>query len=209
MTACLALPACGGGGDDSLAGVVSSSDAASAVSGGRTPTLPPLRIDGGQETVTCINGSIGALALDTVHVPTGAACELFGTRLRGSILVGSSATMLAVDVPVNGNLQAEGSTNVVIEGASSFGGSVQIKQGNRATVRDARITGDLQFDGMAAPLLAEGNTIGGNLQAVGNRGGVELSLNRINGNLQCKENDPAPTGGGNRAASKEDQCASL
>jgi hypothetical protein len=209
LTACTALAACGGGGDDSPAGVVASAGAARAADGARTPTLPPQRIDSGQETVTCTNGSIGALSLDTVFVPDGAACELFGTRLRGSILVGSRASALAVDVAVNGNLQAEGSADIVVEGASSFGGSVQIKQGGGATVRDARITGDLQFDAMVAPLLADGNVIGGSLQAVGNRGGVALSLNRMNGNLQCKENDPAPTGGGNRATSKEDQCAAL
>ena len=32
---------------------------------------------------------------------------------------------------------------------------------------------------------------------------------RIDGNLQCKENLPAPAGGGNTAALKEDQCAAL
>ena len=62
---------------------------------------------------------------------------------------------------------------------------------------------------MAAALVANANRIGGNLQAVGNRGGMVLTDNRIDGNLQCKENRPAPSGGGNIAASKEDQCAAL
>ena len=51
--------------------------------------------------------------------------------------------------------------------------------------------------------------MGGSLQAFKNYGGVALNRNRIKGNLQCKENIPAPTGSGNQAASKEDQCARL
>jgi hypothetical protein len=37
-----------------------------------------------------------------------------------------------------------------------------------------------------------------------------ISQNRIDGNLQCKENNPAPTGGGNVVqGNKEDQCKRL
>ena len=43
-----------------------------------------------------------------------------------------------------------------------------------------------------------------------NTGGVAIGQNTVNGNLQCKENAPAPTGGRNVVqGSKEDQCASL
>jgi hypothetical protein len=43
-----------------------------------------------------------------------------------------------------------------------------------------------------------------------NRGTQSVTGNRINGNLQCKENVPAPTGGGNIVqGNKEDQCARL
>lgn len=51
--------------------------------------------------------------------------------------------------------------------------------------------------------------LGGNLQAFKNYGGLALANNRMKGNLQSKENIPSPTGGGNRAASKEDQCRRL
>jgi hypothetical protein len=219
-TLALLLAACGGGGSDTPTTAGGSAGTAGLGGGGKntgTPgggapaqaTLPPLNIPSGQESVTCRDASIGALSLDTVVVPDGATCELFGTRLVGSIKSGALSTVIAVDVAVNGDLQADGSALVVVEGASSFGGSVQIKQGGAATVLDARITGDLQLDAMAGSLLAEGNRIGGSLQAVGNRGGLALFDNTMNGNLQCKENQPAPTGSGNVAASKEDQCAGL
>lgn len=58
-------------------------------------------------------------------------------------------------------------------------------------------------------MVANNNTVGANLQAVQNEGGVELTGNTIAENLQCKENEPPPTGVGNTAGDKEDQCANL
>ena len=57
--------------------------------------------------------------------------------------------------------------------------------------------------------LALLGTIGGSLQAVKNTGGLSINNNTIDGNLQCKENQPAPTGSGNTAALKTDQCRAL
>jgi hypothetical protein len=43
-----------------------------------------------------------------------------------------------------------------------------------------------------------------------NSGGVTIAGNVVNGNLQCKENEPEPVGGGNRVGgNKEDQCEDL
>ena len=51
---------------------------------------------------------------------------------------------------------------------------------------------------------------GGNLQAFQNTGGVEIRRNVIDGNLQCKTNNPAPIGGNNVVGgNKEDQCKRL
>jgi len=50
----------------------------------------------------------------------------------------------------------------------------------------------------------------GDVQYFGNRGTIKITRNRIDGNLQCKENVPAPSGGGNIVqGNKEDQCARL
>jgi hypothetical protein len=47
-------------------------------------------------------------------------------------------------------------------------------------------------------------------QVFQNNGGVTVSDNSVNGNLQCKENAPAPTGGNNVVqGNKDDQCSSL
>jgi hypothetical protein len=39
---------------------------------------------------------------------------------------------------------------------------------------------------------ANDNKVGGNIQVIGNRARAEIYRNRIDGNLQCKENRPRP-----------------
>lgn len=154
-------------------------------------------------------GTVGAVSLDNIFVPDGASCVLNRTRAKGSIVVGTGASLLATSVAITGNLQAEGADDVTVTGRSTFGGSVQIVQGSSARIDKARINGDILFDEQTGPVSATSNTVGGSLQAFKNTGGVTLRSNRMNGNLQCKENIPAPTGGGNVSPSKEDQCARL
>lgn len=205
------LAACGGGGDEAAAALADRADSLEAPSAAIASivTLPPVRElnDGG--TTTCANGSIRAVTIDTVFVPDGTTCQLEDTQLKGSIKVGSRATLLANRVRVVGDLQAEGSRLVRVYPGSRFGGSVQVKQGRAVHVAGARINGDLQIDTMTAAVSARGNRLGGNLQAVSNTGGVTLVNNAMIGNLQCKQNVPAPTGSGNVAASKEGQCRNL
>jgi hypothetical protein len=52
--------------------------------------------------------------------------------------------------------------------------------------------------------------VNGDVQYFTNRGTISIRSNRIDGNLQCKENQPAPTGGSNVVqGNKEDQCRRL
>jgi hypothetical protein len=154
-------------------------------------------------------GTIGPRQLDNIRVPDNAVCTLNGTRANGSLLVGRGASLQANGVRINGSVQAEGALQVTVGAGSHVGGSVQIKQGGGASITGTRIQGDLQFDENVLPLAASDNSIGGNLQVVKNFGGVALNRNVIESGLQCKENSPAPVGGGNSASSKEDQCAAL
>jgi hypothetical protein len=155
-------------------------------------------------------GTLGAITVDNLRVPKGATCTLQGTRVKGTITVKRGATLLASRIKVVGNIQAENAKNVVVNGASSVGGSIQIKQGGGATVRGTRVKQDIQYDHNRKPLRAENNRVIGSIQVVGNKGGAVIAGNVVNGNLDCKENRPAPTGGSNRVGgSKTDQCEAL
>jgi hypothetical protein len=154
-------------------------------------------------------GTIGAITLDNVLVPDGRSCTLNGTRLKGTLKVSTGATLSASGVRVNGNIQAEGAKAVYVNPGSIVGGNIQIKQGGSARIERVEVLGDLQLESNNRALRVTSTEVGGNLQVFQNTGGVTLLRNVIAENLQCKENSPRPTGGGNVAGDKEDQCARL
>jgi hypothetical protein len=156
---------------------------------------------------TC-RGDLGAVTVDNLRVPDGANCVLSRTRVKGNIRVGSRATLNARGVRVSGNVQAENARQVLLTESSRVGGSVQIKQGGGATVLNSTVQGDIQYDDNRSPLRANDNKVGGNIKVIGNQAHAEIFRNTIDGNLQCKENSPRPSGGANRVrGNKEDQCA--
>lgn len=157
-------------------------------------------------------GTIGPTTVDNVRVPQNATCTLNGTRVEGTILVQGNATLNANGVRVKGNIQSEGFKNVRLYNGSHVVGSVQLENGLRGglgKIVSSRINGDLQFEANEGRMVARNATVLANFQVVQNTGGVSLSNNRISQALQCKQNDPAPTGGGNTAGDKEGQCVRL
>jgi hypothetical protein len=154
-------------------------------------------------------GTLGRVSVDNLRVPQGATCKLKGTRLNGTITVQRGATLIVDRARINGSVQAENARNVVVR-RSRVGGSIQVKQGGGATIAGSRVIHDIQFDANRRLLRAHRNRVGGSIQVVGNSGGASIVRNTVNGNLDCKENRPAPTGGSNVVGeSKTDQCERL
>lgn len=151
---------------------------------------------------------------DNVIVPQGANCELDDARLNGSVYVQrNGALVISGRTFVNGNVISEdGGRFVRIVGQSvRVGGNVQIKYNyeTSAIQPGATIRGSLQYVENPGSLFVTGVFIGSDLQLFKNTGGATLTDNTIRQNMQCKENIPAPVGGGNRAGNKEDQCSGL
>jgi hypothetical protein len=136
-------------------------------------------------------GVINAENIDgDIVVPTNASCTLRGTKVDGNVRVARGATLTASGIEVNGSVQAEGHRRVAISANSMINGSIQLNQGGSASILNSRVNADVQLFTNRGSQIVRGNTIGGN--------------------LQCKSNSPAPTGGANRVAgNKEDQCAKL
>lgn len=148
--------------------------------------------------------------LDNVKVPQGAECTLKGTRVKGAINVNNNARLEAINVRVIGNVQGEDARNVIVRRNSRVGGSVQVVQGKKGKVANSKINGDILFDEQSGRVVIKRSNVGGSVQAFQNDGGVRIKGNTIDGNLQCKENTPRPTGGNNEVhESKEDQCKNL
>ena len=125
-----------------------------------------------------------------VRVAPGASCVLAGTTVKGNVYVSRSSTLTSRAAKVNGSIQAENHTRVVLLTGTTVGGSVQLKQRGSARIEAIRVNGDIQL--------------------FSNRGTQTVNRNTIGGNLQCKSNVPAPTGTGNIVGgTKEEQCARL
>ena len=171
-------------------------------------TLAFTGLPAAEETVC--RGSIGRRTVDNLRVPQDATCDLRRTRVKGTIKVESNATLRARKVVVIGNVQAENALLVVVARGSRIGGSVQIVQGGGATVADSDVDGDILYDDNQDLLRVLRTGVGGSVQVFQNSGGAEIRGNVIDGNLQCKENEPPPVGGRNVVGgNKEDQCESL
>jgi hypothetical protein len=155
------------------------------------------------------NGTIGAVTVEDVKVPSGATCTLNGTRVQGNVTIARNGTLKATRTSVGGNVQSQGHKLVTLRDGSRIGGSVQLESGGEVQVADSRVDGSVQLKSNTAKAGVARTVVGSDVQLFSNRGAL-ASQNRIDGNLQCKSNSPAPTGGGNVVGgNKEDQCARL
>jgi hypothetical protein len=144
------------------------------------------------EERTC-RGTMGATTVDNLRVPSGATCTLTRTKVKGTLKVERGATLYASGIRVIGNIQAENARRVNVAG-SHVGGSIQVVQSHNGSTLSK----------------LDRNTIKQDIQFFENRGAISITKNRVVGNLQCKANNPRPTGGGNVVGgSKQDQCSNL
>ena len=153
---------------------------------------------------------LGAVTVDG-NVLVTTACSLDGTRVKGNVLLYSGGSLVARDALVDGNIQAEFSSSVDVERTRVIG-SIQLDGlvGEFSRMADNLVDGNIQLKNNRARVEVIGNTVGADVQAFTNLGGVLVQDNGIGGNLQCKDNAPAPEGGGNTVSgNREDQCANL
>ena len=160
------------------------------------------------EEVSC-SGSLGAITVDNLRVPQDASCTLNGTRIQGTLKVERNAALNARNINVVGNVQGENHRSVVVTD-STVGGSVQFDQGGFYRVINTDVTGTIAAKQNSGASRLARTDINQDVQVFNHQGGIAIANNAIDGNLQCKENVPAPTGSGNVVqGNKEDQCSGL
>lgn len=176
---------------------------------GASCTLTDVRVLGNVEvkdgaSVIVRRGSVNG----DVIVELGASARLNRGNVNGSVagfgarLISVSGTTIAKDV------LAEDTASIVIATGASIGKLEALRSG-RITMSGVRVAGDVKFEENFGAIVADGNTVAGNFEAYLNSGGAAFNANVVRGNMQCKDNLPAPAGAGNVAAIKEDQCALL
>jgi len=157
--------------------------------GPTTPTTPAAPGSAPRTSARICRGTIGALYVPRdIVVPVGATCVLNGTRTDGGVSVRARARLVMRNADINDGVVASGHRVVVIRGGSMDG--VRLRGGRAATLIGAGLNG---------PLVS-----------LGNRGRQVFRGNRIDGNLRCTGNLPAPAGGGNSVdGARLGQCARL
>jgi hypothetical protein len=129
----------------------------------------------------------------------------------GNVLVFPGGSLVATGARIDGSVQSQEGDFVRIDG-STVNGNVQLDRLQResSSVTRSFVGGSIQVVANRVGLTIDDNDVGQDVQAFDNTGGVDITNNVIDGNLQCKENRPAPTGGFNRlGGNREDQCANL
>lgn len=146
-------------------------------------------------------------------------------------------TTLNLDVAarIDGDVHVERDSQFAAFGGSIVGGNVQCNKCQVADLHESTVKGNLHDNGLSQGARIRNSHIGGNLLVLnsvdtiafgyafsGNSIGgdfkfientttavSDISVNTIKRDLVCKDNTPAPTGGGNTAHKKQGQCALL
>jgi hypothetical protein len=157
-------------------------------------------------TLTATNARIdGSIQAEDARAVNAAG----GTIVQGDVQAKRRTVVSVENSTIRGNLQVEEFGAALVAADSRVGGNLQVAKADRATLTRVSVTGDVQLGENGGALRAELLQVEGNMQVEKNRGGVVLLTNRIRQVLECKENAPAPTGSGNVAGEKLEQCRAL
>jgi hypothetical protein len=156
-------------------------------------------LDGQAQDISCTGALTGTFG--NVVVPPGASCTLSGASVGGDVRI-AQGSVLTVTSPglsvIAGNVQAEHCQSVLLTGAVVVQGNVKIQHcaGTSGYVGPGvQITGDFECHDNTGPCVADQGSVAGNLHVHNNQAtsAADISLTTIGGNLQCDQNDPAPT----------------
>jgi hypothetical protein len=149
-----------------------------------------------------------------VVVPDGEVCELAGTRVLGSVRVGTGAALFAEGIDLGGSLDVRGDADVSLDrgeiagsvkanraGAAVFAqrltvaGTLEARGADILDLRDSVVEGNFYVRDTREGSLFCGNTLNGNSEFTGNSGQLTLGAgdgfcdgNRIDGNVKVAGN---------------------
>ena len=138
-------------------------------------------------------------------------CRLTNVEIDGDVIVFSGGSLVANDVWIKGNLYTSRADFIDMEG-SRIDGNVRLEElvGDETTIEGTNIDGDILLARNRSRLEIVNNDIHGGMFAIGNTGGLLISGNSFEENLECTGNTPAPVGIANRLDDgAEGQCADL
>jgi hypothetical protein len=137
------------------------------------------------------------------------SCTFTNVRVWGRLELREGASLTASELTAFRQVEANRAQGLILAD-SRIHGDLKFENGGSVTIRDSYIGKELKLKSNLGAIAVSDNTIGETLTLEGNRGGPSTLLRNASKKLECKGNDPPPTGGGNVVEdNKTGQCVGL
>lgn len=137
-------------------------------------------------------GTLGAVTVGNVVVPSGMHCEMVGTTVTGNVRVEDGASLRASESNIAGHVIGRDTAWVCLQFGSELGGNFDVTGGNLGTTTgfDALVMvgGNAKVSENAGLTFIDFAQVGGNIDVSGNTGTLEIEFNTVGGNVKVTDN---------------------
>jgi len=148
--------------------------------------------------------------VDDLEIPRNTTCVLTNVHVRGKLTLRAGARLIASDLRVDEALEANGADELTLTDAR-IDGDLKFEKGSSVAISDSWFDGNLELKSNRGSIELRDNVIEDDVKLEKNSGGPFILLrNTIYEKLECKDNEPRPTGSGNVVEDERvDQCRGL
>ena len=148
--------------------------------------------------------------VEDLEIPRNTTCVLTNVHVRGKLTLRTGARLIASDLRVDEALEADGADELTLTDAR-IDGDLKYEKGSSVAISDSWFDGKLELKSNRGSIELRDNIIEDDVKLEKNSGGPFILLrNTIYGKLECKDNEPRPTGSGNVVEDERvEQCRGL
>lgn len=137
-------------------------------------------------------GTLLAVTVGNVVVPSGAHCEMAGTTVNGNVRVEDGASLRASASNISGHIIGRDVAWVCAQFGSTVGGKFDVTGGNLGTTTGfdigVDVGGNAKVSENAGLTFIDAATVGGNIDVSENTGTLEIEFNTVGGNVKIADN---------------------
>jgi len=144
-----------------------------------------------------------------VTLDRGITCVFTDVRIRGRLELREGSRLVATRLTVDGPMTSNGAESITLDDVRIYG-DLKLEKGGSITIRGSQIARKVELVDNLGDIAVSDTWVDETLKLEKNRGGPFSLFRNTSRNLECKENDPAPTGSGNVVSGRDSgQCEGL
>ena len=144
-----------------------------------------------------------------LRIPKDTRCVVSDVFVAGDLRLDDGASFVGSDITVRGDVDAKNADELTLVDATIFG-DFEFRDGGSVILRESRVGGKVELKSNTGSIELHDNVVERDVELERNRGGPFLLVrNEIDGELECRANQPAPSGTGNEAERATGQCRGL